>query len=173
MDELRDIKPIVDYTTWWPWWAWALVAIAVAAVGVVAWLLIRRRRPRRTTPIDADHAAIVALGALAGVAPRDRLSGQRLQTQLSMIVRRWVEARWQLRATDMTTEEISALAELHVFMGTEARASLVASLELADRVRFADDDIAVDAHIAAVERARALVMRCKAMTPSGEQSSVV
>jgi hypothetical protein len=159
MDELRDIKPIVDYAPGWPWWAWTLVAAGGVVVCLVAWLLLRRRRPPQKPPVDANHAALVALTALAGVAPADRYSGQRLQTQLSMILRRWVEMRWELRATDMTTEEIAAERELSALMGGEAYASLLRSLELADRVRFANEDIAADAHIAAVEQARDLVSR--------------
>lgn len=172
MDELRDIKPIIDYAPGWPWWAWTLVAVGGVVVCLAAWLLLRRRRPAREPPVDANHAALVALNALAGVAPSDRLSGQRLQTQLSMILRRWVEMRWELRATDMTTEEIAAKPELGPLMGGEAYASLLRSLELADRVRFANEDIAADAHMAAVERARDLVQFADVLTVKSTHSEL-
>ncbi len=157
MDELHDIKPIIDYAPSWPWWAWALLALAVVTICVVLWLVRRRRTPAAVAYVDPSHAALVALDALTDMTPRDRISGQRLQTQLSMILRNWLESRWSLRATDMTTEELAENLLLARTLGAENREALLDVLVQADRVRFADEDMAPGQHVAAVKRARTLV----------------
>jgi hypothetical protein len=157
MDELRDIKPIIDYAPAWPWWVWAIAAAALLTACALVWLVRRKRRPVVAAAVDPSHAALVALDALSGMEPSDRISGQRLQTQLSMILRSWLESRWSLRATDMTTEELAANLVLARSLGAENREALLDVLVVADRVRFADEDLQPAQHAAAVKRARSLV----------------
>lgn len=154
MDELHDIKPVIDYAPGVPWWVYALAAVAIGIFAV--WFLLRHKK-KPTPVVDPNRMTLLSLEALRGVSPRDRVSAERLQTQLSMVLRRWVEVRWGIRATDMTTEEIAAHVEMRSALGVDRAAVLVDLLAFADRVRFAGVEATGPEHMVSVERAQALV----------------
>lgn len=156
MDELRDIKPLVPLSDPVPAWIWALVALVASSLLVLLW---RRTRRKTVDPLllSEAEAARRALEAVRGFRPRDRISAERLQSHIAIVLRRWLEARSEVHATDMTTEELEADPRLAKVLGNEGRATLVAILTFADAVRFAGRSATEDEHRESVERASALV----------------
>ncbi len=129
MEDIRDIKGFVPVPHGWLW----LVLLALALVLLVAWWLKRRK------PVSANAPAItplspleIALAALQGLREAD-LPVERFYTQLSDIVRQFIEGRYGLRAPERTTEEFLAEASLP----EQYMALLRTFLQAADLVKFA------------------------------------
>lgn len=158
MDELRDIKPLVPLSEPLPWWLWA----ALGAMVLVALLVLLRRwrkKPLAPAMISEAEAARLALAAIRGMRPRDQAAAERIQSHIALVLRRWIEARHAVNATDMTTEELTAEPGLRRVLGDAGRDEAIALLSFADKVRFAGVTAPADDHVASIERAYALVAR--------------
>ena len=136
---IRDIKPLQRIERPRPW-LWLAVAVALVTVlaGALA-LFVRRRRAAPAEPapaIPAHQIALAALERLAALDLRDDEALRRFYFALSEIVRGYVEGRFGLNATDLTTEEIVASLDRLPLPAAGADA-LGAFLGDADRVKFA------------------------------------
>jgi hypothetical protein len=82
--------------------------------------------------------AFAELEALRGTDFDDPVAVRRFHFRISEVVRTYVEGRWSLNATDLTTEEIlAALATLSDLAPPEA-GRLGEFLQTTDRVKFAE-----------------------------------
>ncbi|MEZ0310287.1 MAG: hypothetical protein ACAI38_00840 [Myxococcota bacterium] len=158
MDELRDIKPLVPLSEPWPWWLWLLAALVLVGAVMLVWRKLRRKE-RAPAAVNDAEAARLALAAIRGTRPRDQAGAERLQSHIAVVLRRWIEASFDVHATEMTTEELTAEPRLLKALGEEGRSNLVALLAFADAVRFASRPASPDEHAESVERAWALVDR--------------
>ncbi len=137
--DVRDIKgPVTvprDYTALL-WIALAVVAVVALIAGLYFWL--NRPQPRRVIAARPPHE--LALEALARLRA-DRLAEQGRQEEfyvrLSAIVRRYLEARFHLRAPEMTSEEFLQIAQRDPQLTPPQRARLGQFLNEADLVKFA------------------------------------
>ncbi len=135
--DIRDLKPLTRVRRGPPWW-WigaGLAALALAAAAAFAWY----RRPRPVAPpIPAHVLAFGELDALRGTDFDDPVAVRRFHFRISEVVRAYVEGRWGLNATDLTTEEIlPELAPLADLPPPEA-ARLTDFLRDTDHVKFAE-----------------------------------
>ncbi len=136
---LRDIKPPVavarDYTPL----VWIAAAAAVLG-GLIWWLLRRRRRPsvvRVPAPRPAHELALEALTHLRDERLVEAGRHEVFYVRLSAIVREYVEARFRLRAPEMTSEEFLQAAQRNAQLGAPQRSLLGQFLGEADLVKFA------------------------------------
>lgn len=133
LNDIRDIKGLVPVPpAWWPLW----VALGVLGLALLGWWLWRRHRRASAEPIRV--AAPQPTPYDLAVAALDRLRAANLAvepfyTQLSAIVRQYIEGRFGLHAPERTTEEFLAQASLP----PEQMALLAAFLGEADLVKFA------------------------------------
>ena len=135
--DIRGLKPLREVRQGLPW-GWiggGLAALALAAAALWAWL----RRPRPATPPVPPHVlAFGELDALRGTDFDDPAAVRRFHFRISEILRAYVEGRWGLNATDLTTEEILPhLAGLGDLPSGEAD-RLTRFLRATDRVKFAE-----------------------------------
>ncbi|MBC7793045.1 MAG: DUF4381 family protein [Clostridia bacterium] len=152
MDELHDIKPLEPIFAM-PWWGWALVTVLVVKVAVLIALLRRRRKAEPVlTPMQRIRRELDGM-----TAPADKPSASQFQTRLAGLLRGWIEARFELPATDMTTEELTRDLGLSRALGAELRGELLSLLTLADETRFARLDVTLQRHAEAIIRARRIV----------------
>jgi hypothetical protein len=89
----------------WPWLAAGLAVLAIAAPFLVKAVLAWRRRARKRSAYE------VARGRLERLLSRPFPSGDQVDpffVELSAIVRRYLEDRFELRAPELTTEEFLA-----------------------------------------------------------------
>ncbi|MBI1852979.1 MAG: hypothetical protein HYR85_21770 [Planctomycetes bacterium] len=110
--ELRDVKAPMSMPPEKPRWAlWAGGGVLVLGAALAAWLALRRRAAKpavavRAVPALPPHE--FALRALQALRARD-LPGKgefdAYTVELTGIVRRYIEARFQVSAPEMTTEE--------------------------------------------------------------------
>lgn len=145
--DIRDIKPLrrIDTAASWP--LWAGLALAAAALALAAWWW-RRRRPDGSAPeappVPPWDLAIRELERLRRTDFSDLRELRRYYFAVSSVIRAYVEGRFGLNATDLTTEEIlDRLGELARLEPPQAR-RLERFLVATDQVKFA-------AHLPALE----------------------
>jgi len=140
MADIRDIKPPLlpafDPTTLY----WALGLILLALALAAAWYLWRRRQRRKqatAAPLKPHEAATRDLEALNSDLD---CPGREFYFRLSTIFRGYVENAFDIKALEMTTEELlPKLASLPV--PAELHAEAKGFLRNADPVKFAGREV--------------------------------
>jgi hypothetical protein len=135
--DIRDAKPLVPVRTAWWWVLGGLVAVAGVA-GAWWW----RRRHKRIEALSAvprpPHE--LALEALSRLRQEDLCSRNRYEeyyVRLSGIVRTYIEARFGMKAPEMTTEEFLQAVSNAQTLSLDQRRLLQEFLERCDLVKFA------------------------------------
>jgi len=159
--EVRDIKGPVrgprDFTLLWL--ALAAVATAVLLGGGLYWLRARRRAvaAHAAPPRPAHEVALEALDRLRRAGLLEAGRHAEYYVELSAIVRTYLEARFRLRAPEMTTEEFLQAAQSRPELVAEHRGRLARFLAEADLVKFARHQPSLDESERAQTAARELV----------------
>ena len=117
----------------WPWLAGGLAALAAGAGAIVVWLRRTAARARET----AYDRATARLDRLRRQGLPDAAALDAWYVELSDIVRRYIEARFGLKAPERTTEEFLAEAGRSAALSPPHKDLLSAFLERCDRVKFA------------------------------------
>ena len=139
VDELRPARPMLAelqgpwWARHWPWFAVGVLALAGAVGGLLVWLRRTDQRARTT----AFERAIERLERLQRRGLPGSADLDAWYVELSDIVRRYIEARFGLRAPELTTEEFLAEAGRSAELTPSHRSLLSAFLERCDRVKFA------------------------------------
>lgn len=142
-DGLRDIAGPVPVASVWDWVLWGLVtALVLAVVAAALYLWWRARQRRRDRPeaepapppphVRARHALDQALGLLS--------DPDRFCTEVSRILRRYLEERFGWNAPDRTTEEFLAELGGAAELPASHRDLLADFLTRCDLVKFARHD---------------------------------
>ena len=134
MEDIRDIKGLVAVPHDWRWLWLVLIVVAIAALAFWLW---KRRQPTTSTETVAPLSPYeIAMRALEQLREQD-LDVEEFYTQLSDIVRRYLEGQLGLRAPERTTEEfLCEMSRDHV-LSDEHKELLGAFLEESDLVKFA------------------------------------
>ncbi|MDE6285386.1 MAG: BatD family protein [Muribaculaceae bacterium] len=151
LDSLTEIHPMEGpavYTArWFDWipswatdyWGWILLALGLAAAGVAAWMYFRKggtaivRKRRELPPYEL---ALRRLGALRERRLAESGHEKEYYTELTDILRQYLEGRFGINAMVMTSAEI--MRTLRSNDDTRMSAdNMRAVLEVADFVKFA------------------------------------
>jgi hypothetical protein len=137
--ELRDIKGPVDLPAdyRWVWAAVALIAVVALLAAGLARLFGGGRRGQAVPERPAHEIALEALARLRGARLFEAGQFEQYYVRLSSIVREYLEARFLLRAPEMTTEEFLAIAQRSPQLIATQRSALGQFLGEADLVKFA------------------------------------
>ena len=136
--DIRPLKDVVDIPTGneWVWWLFVAAAVLVVA-GVVAWF-VRRRLARRSEdlvpPPPPPH--VVAWERLQRALDLIH-EAERFCTEVSQIIRVYLEARFDLHAPDQTTEEFLLELQSSQRLVGEHKQLLADFLGECDMVKFA------------------------------------
>ena len=137
--DIRDVKDLRRVAEPVPLWVWLVLAggsvFFLGLGGWVLWLFLRARPA--APPIPAHELAFQALAALSRTDFSNPDAVRLYFFQISEVLRGYVEARFGLNATDLTTEEILAKVSSLGELSSDQRASLERFLETTDRVKFA------------------------------------
>jgi len=125
----RDYRPLL--------WIGAALLGVIALVAVLFRLINRRRGGLAVAPRPAHELALEALAKLHAARLLDAGRHEEFYVRLSAIVRTYLEARFRLRAPEMTTEEFLQAAQRDPQLTPPQRSLLGTFLAEADLVKFA------------------------------------
>ena len=135
--DIRPVKPLIPVHAA-RWWLWGGLALLAGAVG--AWWRSRHQRRMDAPPVPPRPPHDIALDALARLREEDLPSRRRYEeyyVRLSGIIRAYIEARFGVRAPEMTTEEFLQAASNAAALSLNHRQLLQVFLERSDLVKFA------------------------------------
>jgi hypothetical protein len=138
--DIRDIKPVIRPDFGVPRWAWATVGLGAALLLIAGWRYHRWRKKKamRSPPPPAHEVAYAALDALRATDFDSPEAVHRYYFAISGIVRQYLESRFGLNATDLTTREILARGRDVDSLTAEHHKLLATFLQGTDLVKFAD-----------------------------------
>jgi hypothetical protein len=161
--DIRGLKPLVRVRRPLPWVWISGGALALAVLGAFSiWWWQRRRRRASAVPVVPPHElAFAGLDALRGTDFSNPVAVRRFYFAISEVIRGYVEGRFAVNATDLTTEEIMAwLAESQQPEGPPRR-ELQSFLSDTDQVKFAHHEPGEGEIEATYERALSFVEATK------------
>ena len=136
-----ELHPLLEWPSRVPMWVWVLPGVAVIALGLgwlaSYWLRQRRTIVRQPPPPPAHETALNALRLLQSKGYVERNEVEPFYTELSGIVRAYLEDRFDLRAPEQTTEEFIRDAAETRSLNAEQKTLVGAFLEQSDLVKFA------------------------------------
>ena len=150
-DPKKDLPPLS-----WKLVGWIVAAVAVALVAIVSlvWLvklLVRKLREHRMSPIERAWVELDRL-LKKGLPGRGRYKD--FYVELTMVVRRYIQRKYGIKAPHLTTEEFFAeLAQSATGAGNSSE-RLRAFMTSADLVKFAGVEATPDMADEATESAR-------------------
>ncbi len=139
--EIADIKPIHKLPGRIPVWLWMIPAVALSAflIGLITSKLWKHRDTivPSTPPIPPHLLAFRSLEGLKNKGLLEKDECNPFYTELSMILRTYLEGRFQLNAPDETTEEIVEEMSRSIELNGTQRNILQDFMRQADEVKFA------------------------------------
>lgn len=156
-----------------PWWPWVLaIGCGVAIVGGLGlWFALRERD--EGPPPTAAEIARAAMRTLRGKQYLQRGDANAFYTNLSNIVRQYIEGRLGLRAPRKTTDEFLRDAQQDARLTDSQRLGLHEFLRTADLVKFAMHEPDIEQGTQAIDEADQFVNEVEATfiaVPSDEHA---
>ena len=157
----RDIKGPVALPAGraWTWWVGGGLAGAAVFITVAARALRRRGRERPEVVVFPHEWALRQLQALIDERLAERKLVREFYFRLSMIVRQYIERRFDLMAPEWTTQEFMMQVQRSSKLPVEYRAVLADLLQGCDLVKFAQYAPQTDEIEATLTAARDFVER--------------
>lgn len=180
LDSLTTINPlesVVDanyrWYDWIPdWWLWVLLAVVVIGLAVVLLLLYRKNGTiivHKQRPVPPYELAIKRLSELRERKLAENGHEKEFYTQLTDILRQYLEGRFAINALEMSSTQI--LASLRSNEETRMTAEQMKQiLEIADFVKFAKVRPLPDDNIKAFNSASQFVEDTKPAEPQDDEA---
>lgn len=127
---------------WWEDWPTLMIVAGVSLLGIAAGAglaikLANRKKPPTAVPGPSPHRwALQELARIEASPLAQRGNFEAYHTQLSNVIRRYIEQRFQLAATKQTTPEFLAKMRSAACLATDQQALLRDFLERCDLVKF-------------------------------------
>lgn len=168
IEDIHDLKALQP-ARWEVPWGWILAGIVVVALAIWWWRRRRRLSEAGVTPatdprLPPDAEALAAIALLLRDPPRNEAEVRQTGFDLSGILRIYVERRFGVNATDLTSEEILA-ASRRIQLEEDSRNALRDFLRLTDQVRYSPEILLAGATDDAVELARRFVQATRQDVP--------
>ncbi|HEY5621989.1 MAG TPA: hypothetical protein VIR77_05245 [Pontiella sp.] len=175
--ELADIKPPHRLPGRIPVWLWLTAGTALAAflIGLISSGLWKNREQLipSAPPVPPHVIALKALAALSGKGLLQKGECNPFYTELSMILRTYLEGRFHLNAPDETTEEIVEEISRSPELTGAQRNILQAFMRQADMVKFARGESDRETMQAAFNTAKQFIEQTKQPDDTAAKSSEV
>lgn len=155
------------------WWNWVVIAIALAALGVVVYLLYKKNGPGllpRKRVILPYPLAVSRLNDLKRRKLAESGNDKEYYTELTDILRQYLEGRFGVQAREMTSTQIIEAMQSDSRIANEVEA-LVPMFETADFVKFAKMHAPVDENTRSFGLVRSFVERTKPVEEDPDANS--
>lgn len=129
------LEPLREPGSTWPWVLGALLAAAIAVPLAYRRWAAARAQVRRRSAWEVARARLDALSSAARPATEDEIDS--FFVELSALIRRYLEDRFELRAPELTTEEFLQVASQTPDLDETHQVFLRSFLARADMVKFA------------------------------------
>lgn len=159
-NELRPIKPIIEEPlNWLDFWPLYLI-VALGSIGYAVYVNRQRRQRQAPPPPPPPPADVIALRELDVLEEKNLWQQDMTKeyySELTRILREYLEGRFDVQAMEMTTRQItSALGKRTDFAQSQGK-ELSQLLQLSDLVKFAKARPAVELHAEGLKRVRTFV----------------
>ena len=149
-----ELSPAEEH---WPWFLFGGIALVVMiALGFAYWV-----GRGRVVAVDPWEFAMKRLNTLHQQGPPSAAQADAWYVELTHLVRQYIEARYGLRAPELTTEEFLRQAGASEAIKPEHRQTLRSLLLDADRVKFAGYKPHKEESAEALEQARLFLVESK------------
>lgn len=144
----HDIAEIIPYNT--PWYYYAVAVLAVLLLVLTCYLVYKfisnkiNNKPKVIIPIDPWETLLSDLKKVIPVEPFAKQSQVEYYYRLSLLLRQAIEYRTQVRATDLTFQELKVPLDKKLPFKTDDRLALINFLEKADYIKFAESEASLD-----------------------------
>jgi hypothetical protein len=158
---IREIAGPIGFPVKIPWYVWVILTL-IALAGISFFLF--KRKKAKTTIIPPRPAHEIAYEALQSLRQKKYLKGKKYKLyyiELSHIVRRYLENRFNLRAPEMTTEEFLNRVKDDKALSYEHKKLLGDFLSHCDLVKFAKYEPAEKEADLSFESAKKLIDQTK------------
>jgi len=163
----KDIKGIVAVSVGWRYYIWYIVGglvLLIALVVIIVSLLNRKRAAKSPVTIErVETDQERALRLLDELAAKELWQQNRIKeyyTELTDIVRMYIEARFKMPAMEQTTDELLRQAKKNKELVPFVK-SLSQLLNTADLAKFAKASPAPEEHIEAIDMAKNFIVISK------------
>lgn len=174
-DQVAPNKDIIyEPLTLEDFYPYLLGLLAIMALGALIYYFMKRRKPKeeKAEPIIIRPAHEIALEKLFGLKKSDLWQNGDYKSyisQLTYIVREYLENRYEIQALESTTDEI--LRDLKKSEITENhRGQLQQMFQMADLVKFAKAEPPQDANVQLIEYSEDFIIQTK-LIPDPEKES--
>jgi hypothetical protein len=159
-EEIMPIKPIIEeplnLLDFW----WLFLLLIAAGLGYLFYTIQQRRKADAPPPPPPPPAYVVALDALKELEGKElwqQSQTKEYYSELTHILREYLEGRFDVQALEMTTRQITTqLGKRNDFDKVRAK-ELGNLLQLSDLVKFAKARPAEELHVEGLERVRSFV----------------
>lgn len=158
VDDLGEIRPILDAATAAKARLWIVVLVALFGLALLSLFFLRLWRGPRIVEPAADQRALQALDELLGESLIEQQRWDAFFSQLTGILRTYIEARFRLHAPQQSTEAFLREARRNSLFGSEQVERLDRLLRGADLVKFAAASVNADEASGALDEVRAFVI---------------
>lgn len=159
-DDIMPIKPIIEEPrNWLDYWPLYLI-LFIVAIGLGVREYLRRKTaeaPPPPPPPPADQRALLALDALEQRQLWQQGQTKEYYSELTRILRSYLEDRFEVPALEMTTRQITTELGRREELDAEGRKELSELLQLSDLVKFAKAEPAEEFHLTGMRRVREFV----------------
>jgi hypothetical protein len=174
-NELRPIKPIIEEPlNWLDFWPLYLI-VALGSIGYALYLNRQRRQRQAPPPPPPPPADVIALRELDTLEEKNLWQQdltKEYYSELTRILREYLEGRFDVQAMEMTTRQITSALGKRTDFGQSQGKELSQLLQLSDLVKFAKARPAVELHAEGLNRVRTFVEKTgKVEVPVAEASA--
>ena len=137
LEDIRDVQGPVELPAS-PIYIWIFLFIVLILAGIFLTIYLKNKRKRK--PITAKTSWEAALAQLDTLAKKDWLTKGKFNefySELSHIIRVYIENRFQIRAPEMTTEEFLISLQQSSKLKSEHKEILKSFLTSCDMIKFA------------------------------------